>query len=383
MKKILIIIITILMLPFNIFAQDLQLAESAKSAIMLEVSTGTILFEKNSHEKLSPASMTKIMTMLLVVESIDAGIISWDEMVSVSSNASGMGGSQILLEENEKMKVSDLFKGVAVASGNDASVALAEKIAGTEEAFVAMMNKRVKELGLKDTNFKNVHGLDEANHYSSAYDMAMIAKELVKHPKVLEYTSIYEDYLRKGTKKEVWLVNTNKLVRFYDGVDGLKTGYTDIAGYCLTSTAKRGNMRLITVVMGEPDSKTRNKETSEMLDYTFAQYEVEVMLSKGAYLGKYEVVKGKDKYAKVVVKDDVTFLSKKIEKKNNVTYSIELDEMVAPIKFGDKVGSLSIIENDKVTRIIDLTIEKEIKKANIFELYIRYLKDIITGDISF
>lgn len=142
-------------------------------------------------------------------------------------------------------------------------------------------------------------------------------------------------------------------------------------------------MRLITVVMGEPDSKTRNKETSEMLDYTFAQYEVEVMLSKGAYLGKYEVVKGKDKYAKVVVKDDVTFLSKKIEKKNNVTYSIELDEMVAPIKVGDKVGSLSIIEKDKVTRIIDLTVEKEIKKANIFELYIRYLKDIITGDISF
>lgn len=383
MKKILIIITVIFMLPFNIFAQDLQLAESAKSAILLEISTGTILFEKNSHEKLSPASMTKMMTMLIVVESIDAGIISWDEMVSVSSNASGMGGSQILLEENEKMKVSDLFKGVAVASGNDAAVALAEKIAGTEEAFVAMMNKRVKELGLKDTNFKNVHGLDEANHYSSAYDMAMIAKELVKHTKVLEFTSIYEDYLRKGTKKEVWLVNTNKLVRFYDGVDGLKTGYTDIAGYCLTSTAKRGNMRLITVVMGEPDSKIRNKETTEMLDYTFAQYEVEVMLSKGAYLGKYEVVKGKDKYAKVVVKDDVTFLSKKIEKKNNVTYSIELDEMVAPIKVGDKVGSLSIIENNKVTRTIDLTVEKDIKKANIFELYIRYLKDIITGDISF
>ena len=197
MKKIICILMTcLLMIPFSFIevnAEELKLAESAKSAIMIEVSTGEILFEKNAHEKLPPASMTKMMSMLLIVESVEKGLISWDEMVTVSENASGMGGSQILLETNEKMSVDDLFKGIAVASGNDAVVAMAEKIAGTEDEFVKMMNNRAKELGLTDTEFKNPHGLDEANHYSSAYDMAMIAKELVKHPKVLEYTSIYED----------------------------------------------------------------------------------------------------------------------------------------------------------------------------------------------
>ena len=184
------------------------------------------------------------------------------------------------------MSVRDLFKGVAIASGNDAIVALAEKIAGTEDLFVSMMNKRAKELGLKNTNFKNSHGLDEANHYSTAYDMAMMAKELVKHEKVLEFTSIYEDYLRADTDEKVWLVNTNKLVRFYDGVDGLKTGSTNNAGYCLTATAKRNNMRVIAVVMGEPDSKTRNSEVTEMLDYAFAQYEIEQLLSKNSIIGQ-------------------------------------------------------------------------------------------------
>lgn len=215
MKKIFIILlITILLLPLNLVKaeENLNLAESAKSAILMEVSTGEIIFEKNSHEKLAPASMTKIMGMLLVIESIEKGVISWDEMVTVSENASGMGGSQILLSTGEKMSVRDLFKGVAIASGNDAMVALAEKIAGTEDLFVNMMNKRAKELGLKNTNFKNSHGLDEANHYSTAYDKAIISRELVKHEEVLKYTSIYEEYLRADTDEKVWLVNTNKVV---------------------------------------------------------------------------------------------------------------------------------------------------------------------------
>ena len=239
MRKLLCCMITILcfipMISVNaeVEAQagDLKLAESAKSAVLLEASTGYIIYENNSHEKLAPASMTKMMSMLLIMESIEKGILDWEEEVTVSENASKMGGSQILLETGEQMKVKDLFKGIAVASGNDAVVALAERVAGTEEQFVTMMNQRAKELGLKDTHFKNPHGLDESNHYSSAYDMAMIAKELVKHEKVLEYSSIYEDYLRKGTDKEIWLVNTNKLVKFYKGLDGLKTGYTKEAGY--------------------------------------------------------------------------------------------------------------------------------------------------------
>lgn len=225
MKKFLsLILITLFLFPSVILADEekienemnksneIVLGKNAKSAILIEASTGEILYQNNQDERLEPASMTKMMSMLLILESIDKGIIKWDEIVTVSENASSMGGSQILLETNEKMSVSDLFKGIAVASGNDAVVAMAEKIAGTEEGFVNMMNEKAKELGLKNTNFKNPHGLTAANHYSSAYDMAMIAKELVKYDKLFEYTSIYEDYLRKGTNKEIWLVNTNKVV---------------------------------------------------------------------------------------------------------------------------------------------------------------------------
>lgn len=214
MKNKIIFMLFIMLFSFfqNIKAQEVDLAKNAKSAILIEVSTGQILWEKNAHEKLAPASMTKMMGMLLVLESIDKGNLKWDQMITVSENASSMGGSQILLETGEQMSVDDLFKGVAVASGNDAIVALGEAIAGSEEMFVKMMNDRASELGLNETNFKNPHGLDAENHYSSAHDMALIALELVKHEKVLEYTGIYEDYLRKGTPKEFWLVNTNKPV---------------------------------------------------------------------------------------------------------------------------------------------------------------------------
>lgn len=211
MKKLLFGIILFLMV-IKVNALETELAQNAKSAILIEASTGKIIFEKNSHEKLHPASMTKMMSMLVIVEAIENNALKWDDMVTVSENASGMGGSQILLETGEKMSVSDLFKGVAVASGNDAVVALAEKIAGSEDAFVEMMNKKAKELKLKNTNFKNPHGLDAANHYSTAFDMSLIAKELVKHKKVLEFTSIYEDYLRENTDRKIWLVNTNKPV---------------------------------------------------------------------------------------------------------------------------------------------------------------------------
>lgn len=211
LKKVCFLFLSLfLLIPCGIKANEL--APNASSVIVLEPTTGKIIYERNSHERRHPASMTKIMTMLLVMEAIDNNIIKWDDIVTVSSNASSMGGSQILLETNEQMTVYDLFKGVAIASGNDAAVALAEKIAGTEEMFVSMMNKRAIELGLKDTNFKNPHGLDDANHYSSAYDMALMALELTKHNKVFEFTSIYEDYLRKGTDRSFWLVNTNNVV---------------------------------------------------------------------------------------------------------------------------------------------------------------------------
>ncbi|MCI9434939.1 MAG: D-alanyl-D-alanine carboxypeptidase [Bacilli bacterium] len=383
MKKIISIIICLCMfLPIKINAEEIQLAQNAGSAILIEFETGEIIFEKNAHEKLHPASMTKIMSMLIIMEHIDKGLISWDDIVTVSANASGMGGSQILLETNEKMAVRDLFKGIAVASGNDAVVAMAEYIAGTEDAFVTMMNDKVKELGLTDTNFKNVHGLDDANHYSSAYDMAYMARELIKHKSVLEYTSIYEDYLRKGTDKEFWLVNTNKLVRFYEGADGLKTGYTSEAGYCLTATATKNNMRLIAVAMNEPDSKTRNAEISSMLDYGFAQYSTEKVLSTDSILDKVLVDKGKKEYVEIVPTENITFLNKKTENSKNATYEIKLNELKAPLKKGDVIGTLIVKLDDNDQREVNITVKEDVEKCNIFELFLRYLCDVLGGNIK-
>ncbi len=385
MKKLCCLFLTIFIFCFGIKvrAEDLNLAQNAKSAILLEASTGEVIFEKNSHEKLHPASMTKMMSMLLILENIEKGVINWDDIVTVSSNASSMGGSQILLETNEQMSVSDLFKGIAVASGNDAVVAMAEKIAGTEEEFVNMMNKRANELGLTDTNFKNCHGLDDANHYSSASDMAKIAMELVKHEKLFEYTSIYEDYLREGTDRKFWLVNTNKLVRFYSGADGLKTGYTGEAGFCLTATAKRNGMRIIAVVMGEPDSKTRTSDVSSMLDYAFAQYETETFLSTESILDTKNINKGKKEYVNIVPKENVTILNKKTDNKKNATYNLEMYDMKLPLKKGDTVGKLSVYVDDNLYRNIDVTVSDDIEKADVLTLYGRYLKKIFTGDIVF
>ena len=375
MKKIYGILLSLLVLfPFNISA--MELATNASSVIVMEPTTGEIIYERNSHERRHPASMTKIMTMLLVMEAIEKDIIKWDDIVTVSSNASGMGGSQILLETGEQMSVYDMFKGLAVASGNDAAVALAEKIAGTEEMFVKMMNDRAKELGLQDTNFKNCHGLDDANHYSSAYDMAITAKELVKHEKIFEFTSIYEDYLRKGTDRSFWLVNTNKLVRFYKGVDGLKTGYTSEAGFCITATANINDMRIITVVMGEPDSETRNKDVSSVFDYVYAQYGLQKIVDTETILDEVSIEKGKVESVGIVAKEEATDLYNKNDTKGEFTYDIEVDNLKAPLSKGDVVGKLTLKENNNVIRTIDLTVKEDVKKANIFELYLRYLSQI-------
>ena len=388
MKKILLMVVVFMMLftsfgVYPVFADDdLKLAESAKSAILIEASTGKILFEKNADEKLHPASMTKMMSMLLIIEAIEDGVINWNQVVTVSENASSMGGSQILLETGEKMSVRDLFKGVAIASGNDAVVALAETVAGSVNNFVGMMNKRAKELGLTNTNFKNPHGLDDANHYSSSRDMSIIARELVKHKEVLEYTKIYEDYLREDTDRKIWLVNTNRLVRFYDGVDGLKTGYTEDAGYCMTATAEKDGMRIIAVVMGEETSKIRNQEVSEMLDYAFAQYKVINMLKNKNTLGEYRVENGKDEYVLVVPKEEATMVKKKSEKDGELTYDIKLKNLKAPLKVGDDVGTLTIKEDGKNVKTVKLTVSKDVERANFGNLFLRNVKDMITGNMN-
>ena len=385
MKRILMCIMCLfIMIPFvKAEENNNTLSPNAKSAILIEESTGEILYEYNSHEKQPPASMTKMMSLLLIMEALEKDVIKWNQVITVSSNASSMGGSQILLETGEKMSVDDLVKGIAIASGNDAVVALAEAIAGTEENFVKMMNDKLIELGLKDSNFKNCHGLDEEGHYSSAYDMAYIARELVKHKKILEYSSIYETYLREGTDKKIWLVNTNKLVRFKSGVDGLKTGYTEGAGFCLTATMKQDNMRVIATVMGEPDSQTRNNEVSSMLDYAFAQVGLKKVLSKNSVVEKITLSKSKLDEIEIVPIKDVNVIYKKVEGEITPTYEIKLDDISVPLKKGDVVGILYVMNNDDIINEVDLTVKEDADKCNLFELYWKYLKNILSGNIKF
>ena len=383
MKKIILFLflIGLLFLKANVVRAEevLDLAKNATSAIMIEASTGEIIFQKNINEKRPPASMTKIMSMLLIMEALEKGNITLDEEVTASVNSSSMGGSQIFLKAGEKMKVEDLLKGIAIGSGNDATVAMAERLAGTEASFVKMMNNRAKELGLKNTNFKNCTGLDAENHYSTAYDMSIMAKELIKHEKILEFTGTYEEYLRKDTESPFWLVNTNKLVRFYNGVDGLKTGYTSDAGYCLTATAQRDGMRLITVVMNEPSAQVRNSETTSMLDYGFNMYGINRLLEKDTVLGKEKVELGYYEEVEIVPSEEVKILNNKTKEERNVTYVAEINNIKAPVKKGDIVGKIDIIENGKILTSIDATVRYDVDKAGIFTIYYRNIKKMFKG----
>jgi D-alanyl-D-alanine carboxypeptidase (penicillin-binding protein 5/6) len=258
---------------------------------------------------------------------------------------------------------------------------MAERIGGTEENFVKMMNDKASELGLVNTHFVNAYGFDDDDHYSTAYDMAMIAKELVKHEKILEFSGTYEDYLRKDTDNSFWLVNTNRLVRYYSGVDGLKTGFTDNAMYCLTATALKNNMRLITVVMGEPDSTTRSSETAAMLDYGFNTYQIDTLLSSDYILDKVKVYLGKDEYVDVVASEDINILNSKVGTKRNTTYKINLDDVKAPVKVGDSVGKIDVYEDDNIIMTVDVTVKEDVEKANIVLVYLRNIKDILLGSI--
>lgn len=383
MKKILILLLTLIFIPVVKAEEVEDLASNAKSAIMIEASTGEILFQKNADEKLPPASMTKMMSMLLIMEEIEKGNLKWDETITASENASSMGGSQIFLEPGEKMTVTELLKGIAIASGNDATVAMAERIAGTEEAFVKKMNEKAKELGLKNTNFVTSTGLDADNHYSSAHDMALIAKELVKHEKILEFTGTYEDYLRTDSSSPFWLVNTNRLVRFYSGVDGLKTGFTNTAGYCLTSTAKRDGMRLITVVMNEPDTAKRSADTTKMLDYGFNIYMVRNIIDEDTVIDSAKVELGDVLTTDIVSKETITILNKKSDEIRNITYEAKIDKIIAPVKKGDKIGTINIIEDGKIISTVDATVKEDIDKADFFTVFTRNLIEMLSGSLKF
>jgi serine-type D-Ala-D-Ala carboxypeptidase (penicillin-binding protein 5/6) len=351
---------------------NVELADEARSAILIERDTGSVLYEKNAHEKLPPASMTKIMTMLLIMEAIDKGELTLTEKVRTSEYAASMGGSQIFLEPGEEMTVDELLKGIAIGSGNDASVAMAERIAGSEETFVTMMNNKAKELGLKNTSFKNSTGLPAKDHYSSAYDMAIMAKELLKYEQITKYTSKYEDYLRENTDKKFWLVNTNRLVKFYPGVDGVKTGFTQEAKYCLTATAKKDNMRVIAVVFGAPTPKERNAQITKMLDYAFSQYKTHPIYERNLVISKAKVSKGKLNEVDIVTSEPISVLTKKGASIKDIEKVIKVKENIkAPIKKGDQLGTLVLKQNGKVILESPLVAKENVDQASWWDLFKR------------
>ena len=346
-------------------AGAVDLAPNARSAILMDADTGTVIFEKNKAEKLPPASITKIMTMLLVMEALDAGKIKLDDPVTTSEYAASMGGSQIFLEVGETMAVRDMLKGIAMASGNDASVAMAEKIAGSEAAFVQMMNERAKELGMNNTHFVNVNGLPADDHYSTAEDIAIMSRELMKHEEITSFTSVYQDYLRKDSEKPFWLVNTNKLVRFYSGADGLKTGYTSEAKFCLSATAKRDNFRVIAVVLGEPDTKTRNAEVTALFDYAFAQFQNHILIKDGDPIGTIRVEKGQQPHIELKADHQYSVLLRKGESTNDIRYELTYDEnLKAPIAIGQRIGKIVVYKGDGVLREYDIESPVDIQTAS-------------------
>lgn len=375
MKKI-IILLLILIIPVTVKAEELDL--TAKSSILIEASTGEILSEKNSDEKLAPASMTKIMTMLLIMESLEKNEYTLDDKVNISTNAASMGGSQVFLEAGSELKVKELLKAIAIASANDAAVAMAEYTAGSTESFVNLMNEKAASLGCTNTTFKNVHGLDAEGHLTTAKDMAIMARELLKHEEILNYSSIYEEFLNKPDGSSTWMVNTNKLIKYYNGLDGLKTGFTKNAGYCLTATAKRNNMRLISVVMNEPTTEKRSSDTIKLLNYGFANYKIKVVMPKDQDLGSIEIKNGKKETVGIKLTEDATNLES-ISDNKKYGFNINVDKIKAPIKVGDIIGKLEITIDGSIKKEIPITVKENVKKANIWDLYKRNLNKILIG----
>lgn len=338
-----------------------EVETDAKSVILIEQSTGEVLYEENPDEKLPIASVTKIMTMLLIIEAVDNGQIKLDDMVSVSENAMSYGGSTMFLEAGEQLTVSDMLKGIAVASANDGCVAMAEHLDGSETAFVERMNNKAAELGMTNTNFMNTNGLDADGHYSSARDVSIMSRELSKHKKIFDYTSIWMDSLRDG---KFQLANTNKLIRFYNGANGLKTGSTSKALCCVSASAEREGMQLIAVVLGAPTSAKRFSSAKALLDYGFANYKKEAVTTEGEIIGEAEVKKGIEKSVGYYAKESFSVLKQKSDTAQT-EYEVMLDEPIyAPITKGDKLGVVQI-KTPEGEHSIDLLAANDINRKGI------------------
>lgn len=351
-----------------------QLEIKAKSAILMEVNTGKILYEMNADEQLPPASITKIMSLLLVMEAIDSGKMSVEDVISASEHASSMGGSQIWLEPGEAMTVDDLLKAAVIASANDATVALGEQIAGSEEGFVAMMNARAQELGMTNTTFKNATGLDAEGHISSAHDVAIMSAELIKHGLIKNYSTVWMDTLRNGESE---LVNTNKLVRFYEGTTGLKTGTTSGAGYCLSATAERDGLELVAVIMSGDTSNDRFNGAKKLLDYGFANYTYSNITPELNDINELQVKNGVVQKVKLEAKDNFNLLLKKSEVAD-VAQRVNLPQNVsAPIKKGDVLGTVDFYSGDKQIGSVDITAAENVDKMSFLTAFLWILHGLI------
>ena len=375
MKRVsflLVILFLFSALPLPCGAVELSVA--GKSALLMDVSTGTVLYESNAHERLAPASVTKIMTMLLIMEAIDSGRIGWDDPVTASETAAAKGGSQIYLKAGETLSVSDMLKSIAVSSANDCACAMAEHLAGSEEAFVSMMNTRARELGMMDTTFVNCTGLDDGadavDHRTSAHDIALMSRELLRsHPDIKKYTTIWMDTVRDGT---FGLSNTNKLVRFYNGATGLKTGFTSGAGYCLSATAQRDGMELIAVVMGADTSQNRNNACKQLLDYGFANFAV---ITPDLPEAEPVAVKlGKTETVSAVLGESTAMLVEKSQK-NGITMELSTEEEVtAPVSKGQRLGTLTVKAGEQVLKEVPLVAEEAVERLGMGDLFVKVLK---------
>lgn len=372
MKRFLTALCAAMMLTVSAGALEV----SAPSALLMEKETGTVLYEKDAHAKLEPASVTKVMTLLLTMEAIDAGQLSYDTVITASAHACSMGGSQIWLEENEQMTVDDMLKAVCVVSANDCAVALAEAVAGSEEAFVEKMNQRAAELGMNDTTFKNATGLPAEGHVTSAWDIALMSRELIlNHPDIRNYTTIWMDSLRDGKSE---LVNTNKLIRFYEGATGLKTGSTDSALYCLSGTAERDGMELISVIMKAPTSAQRFDDAKTLLGYGFSTYALETIVPQEA-LPPIPVELGTQATVQPVLGEGTALLLEKA-KAGQLSQSVELAESAAaPVARGDTLGTLTVTAGEETVAQIPIVAGEDVARVTFSQMFTRLLRLAFLG----
>ncbi len=360
LKKILCFVMCLSLMFTVVYAEEREL--SCKSALLMDYGTGTILYENNPHEKMAPASVTKVMTLLLTMEEIASGRLKYTDIVTASAYAKSMGGSTIFLDEGEQLTVDELLKGIAVSSGNDACVAIAEHISGSCDSFVARMNERAAALGMTNTHFVNCNGLDAPEHYSTAYDIALMSRELMKHNDIFKYTTIWMDSLRDG---KFTLSNTNKLVRFYDGCTGLKTGSTSDAGFCISATAQRDGLHLIAVIMNAPTSKERQADASALLNYGFAKYKNVTAVKAKQRVPDIKVERGLAGHVGLECADNITILSEKNSAKEpEIKYNVK-KSVNAPVRAGDKAGEAVCVSEGKILGKTDILYTESIGKINL------------------